>query len=257
MKHGDKDIGRKTRDKPGVSAGTRPGTQSPGYPWALIVVFFLLTGVFLFLRSPVFSVKNYVVTGASRVSYDEIVARSTQKSVNIFDWKLDKIQRTIEASPWIEAARCVRKLPDTLEIQVVERKSVAFAPIGSKMWLIDRQGRVLQEDDGVSEGLIALTGVKELVSPGQFLDPPQYGWALKIISDLGPVARERVIEVNVADGESKLILDDGCKVFMGQETSDSEDLVAVLESVLSELEQEGKIAEYIDLRFDKQAVKLR
>ena len=128
-------------------------------PWALVVIFFLLTGTFLFLRSPVFSVKNYIVTGAERVPYDEIVARSTQRSSNIFDLKLDKIQKAIETSPWIEEARCTRRFPNTLEITVIERKPVVFAPVGEKIWLIDKEGRVLQEDDGISEDLIALTGV--------------------------------------------------------------------------------------------------
>jgi cell division septal protein FtsQ len=257
MKRRDRKIRGETRDQSKVSDYARSSKQGPGDPWALVVIFFLLTGTFLFLRSPVFLVKNYMVTGAERVPYDEIVARSTQRSSNIFDLKLDKIQKTIETSPWIEEARCTRRFPNTLEITVIERKPVVFAPIGEKIWLIDKEGRVLQEDDGISEGLIALTGVSQLVAPGQFLDQAQYGWALTIITQLGPVAQRRVIEVNVEHGECMLILDDGCKVFIGEEQPGSETGLAVLESILAELEEEAKIAEYIDLRFDKQAVKLK
>jgi hypothetical protein len=66
-----------------------------------------------------------------------------------------------------------------------------------------------------------------------------------------------MIEVNVQSEECTIILDDGCRVFMGEERPDFETVLAVLESILCELESEEKIAEYIDLRFDKQAVKLR
>ena len=47
------------------------------------------------------------------------------------------------------------------------------------------------------------------------------------------------------------------QVFIGEEQPGSETGLAVLESILAELEEEAKIAEYIDLRFDKQAVKLK
>ncbi|HHY11022.1 MAG TPA: FtsQ-type POTRA domain-containing protein [Firmicutes bacterium] len=227
-----------------------------GSPWALVIVFFLLTGVFLFLRSPFFSVRNYVITGASRVSHAEIIARSSQRSTNIFDVDLDKAQKTIEASPWIKAARCTRKFPDTIVIDIDERRPIMFAPVGGKMWLIDEQGRVLQEDDGVFDDLIAFTGIQDVLAPGQFLKP-QYDWGLKIVARLGPVSQNRVIELNVEDRECILILDDGCKVFMGEDEPGSEARIELLESIVVELEEEGKLAEYIDLRFDKHAVKLK
>jgi len=204
-----------------------------------------------------FSVKNYAVTGTSRVTHDEVVARSVQWSDNIFSLDLTKIEKSLEACPWIEKASCTKKLPDTLQIHVVERVPVAFAPIDGVVWLVDKDGRILQEDDGVSEGLIALTGIQGPVTPGQFLKSGECGWALKVILGVGSVTRSKMIEVNVQSEECTIILDDGCRVFMGEERPDFETVLAVLESILCELESEEKIAEYIDLRFDKQAVKLR
>lgn len=242
---------RTARAKQAHTDGTRLSS-----PWFLVVVFFFLTSVFVFLRSPFFSVKNYVINGACRVSHAEIIARCTQKSDNIFDLDLDKMEKAIQSSPWIKQARCTRKFPDTLVIDILERKPAAFAPVGNKTWLIDEEGRVLQEDDGVFTDLIALTGVQGVLSPGQFLGP-QYEWALKVIRGLGPLARNKAIEVNVEDGECSLILDDGCVVFLGGYESNSEFKLELLESILKELEQRGQLAEYIDLRFDKHAVKLR
>lgn len=230
----------------------------PGVPWIFVMIFFLLAGLFLFLMwSPRFSVKNYVVTGTSVVTYEEVVARCVQWSDNIFSLDVKRVEKSLEASPWIEKATCKKKPPDTLEIHIVERIPVAFAPIDGSVWLIDREGRILQKDDGVFEGLVALTGIEGPFAPGQFLDPKKYGWALQIISGVGPLTKSKIIEVNVSMGECTVILDDGCKVFMGEEKTDYATTLALLESILNELEEEGKIAEYIDLRFDKQAVKLR
>lgn len=257
MKRGKKSTSRRrTANTPDASESDRVERASQGSPWVLVVVFFFLTGIFLFLRSPYFSVKHYVINGADRVSHEEIIARSTQRSDNIFDLDLDKIQKAIESSPWIKEVGCTVKIPNTLVIDVVERKPIAFAPIGGKMWLIDGQGRVLQEDDGVCENLIAFTGIEGIVAPGQFLDL-RYDWGLKVISELGSLAQEKVIEVNVQSAECMLIFNDGCKVFLGEEEPGSEAKVELLESLISELDEEGKIAEYIDLRFDKHAVKLK
>lgn len=232
--------------------------KGPDIPWAFVTVFFMLIGVFLFLWwSPMFCVKSYAITGISRVKRDEVLARCAQWSDNIFALDLEKIERSLEACPWIERATCSKKLPDTLQIHIVERVPIAFAPIDGVVWLIDKDGRVLEEDDGTSAELIALTGIQGPVAPGQFLSSPECGWALEVILGIGPVTRSKMIEVNVQSEECSIILDDGCKVFMGKEKADSETVLAVLESILCELESEDRIAEYIDLRFDKQAVKLR
>lgn len=247
---------RNTRRRATEPEETRIEGTSGSSPWALVIVFFFLASVFLFLRSPFFSVKNYVINGADRVSHDEIIARCSQKSSNIFDFDLDKAEKTILSSPWVKEVRCTRKLPDTIVIHIVERKPSAFAPVGSKIWLIDAEGRVLQEDDGVFSDLVAFTGIQGMLAPGQFLGP-EYEWGLKIISGLGPVSRDKVIELNVEGDECTLVLDDGCVVFMGEYETNAEFRLDLLESIIIELEEQGQLAEYIDLRFDKHAVKLR
>ena len=244
-----------TRRRTSESEERAEGTGA-GSPWSLVMVFFFLTSVFLFLRSPYFSVRNYIITGANRVPHDEIIARCSQKSSNIFDFDLDKAEKTIQSSPWIKQVRCARKLPNTIMIDIVERIPVAFAPVDGKIWLVDADGRVLQEDDGVLSDLIALTGIQGVLAPGQFLGP-EYEWGLKIIAGLGPVSRSKVIELNIEGEECTLILDDSCVVFMGEYESNAEFRIGLLESIIAELEEQGQLAEYIDLRFDKHAVKLR
>ena len=159
----------------------------PGVPWIFVMIFFLLAGLFLFLMwSPRFSVKNYVVTGTSVVTYEEVVARCVQWSDNIFslDVKgLRSLWRHLLGSKRLP----VRRSPlDTLEIHIVERIPVAFAPIDGSVWLIDREGRILQKDDGVFEGLVALTGIEGPVAPGQFLDPKNMVGLYRLFLALDP-----------------------------------------------------------------------
>ncbi len=224
--------------------------------WWLSIAFLILVGAFLFLRSAYFNVTQYLVTGSSVVSHEEIVARCSQSAANIFAFDLDKAARLIEASPWVERALVRRRLPGTLLISVQERVPVAFVPMDNGSWLVDGQGRVLEEDDGGWPGLVALTGLSGQASPGQFLEESRYGPSFRVLADLGPLSRDKLTEIHVQEGETTLILDDECKVFLGRETPEISQKAVLLESILMDLAQEGSIAEHVDLRFDKPAVKL-
>ncbi len=215
----------------------------------------MFAGAFLFLRSSYFDVREFVVLGNERVSYEEIVARAGQSASNVFAFDLDKAVSLIETSPWIESATAERKLPDAIVLTVTERVPIAFTPVGGDMWLVDKSGRVLGLDDGSWNGLVALTGPAQSVIPGEFLDGQSYGWGLRLYSALGAISLDKLTEISVQDDEIALILDDGCEVLMGKERNDLSSITSILESILSGLVEEGRIAERIDLRFDKPAVK--
>ncbi len=234
----------------------KPVREKKNSVFILVISFCLFTGAFLFLRSPYFSVKEFVVTGNSVIDTEEILARCGQTHPNIFAFNVDKANELIEGHPWIGKAACKRRLPDTILICVTERFPVAFAPIEGVMWLIDSEGRILGEDLGVGDGLIGLTGIEGQAIPGQFIQD-KYRWGLRVLSILGPLSRQKLIEINVQEGDCTLILDDGCVVLFGAESGDSEKKVALLDSILTDLESEGSMAERIDLRYDKQAIKLR
>lgn len=223
--------------------------------WVLVILFCLFTGFFLFLRSPYFSIKKFDVSGNNHVSTEEIVARCSQKSPNIFAFDVDKARSSVEASPWVQEAIITRKLPDTIIVKITERTPVAFLPVDGSTLLIDASGRVLGEDDGTFPGLVAFTGLQGPFSPGQYL-AESAGWGLKVLANLGQISRQKVTEISVPNGDCVLILDDGCRVFLGKE-GDAVQKCALLESILKELAGEGVQAEYIDLRFERQAVKTR
>lgn len=246
------DVSRLTRRK---ATKKQPGHKTFSI-WMLILCFFFLAGSFVFLRSPFFEVESFEIIGNQKVSSEEIISRIGQKGVNIFAFDLDKAQKAIEASPFIEEAVCKRKFPNKIIVTVKERTPIAFVPVNEKSFLIDGEGRVLGEDDGSFPSLIGFTGVSGTLTPGQFLDQSMYGWGLEVLSHLG-ASGIKATEVNVQDGDCTLILEDGCRVFLGKEEKDIMNLLGLLKSILSDLEKDGNTAEYIDLRFDKPSVKLR
>ncbi len=222
---------------------------------ALILCFCIFAGLFLFLHSPYFSIKEFEVSGNQRVETEEVLARCALTHPNIFAFDVDKAQKLVESHPWIKSASLKRKLPDKILVSVTERVPVAFAPMGDVMWLLDEEGRVLGQDCGDWPTLAGLSGIEGDLSPGAFIGD-EYMVGLRVLGGLGPLSKRRLAEINVQGGDCTLILDDGCVVLFGAGTVDRNKIL-LLDSILADLDADGLIAERIDLRYDKQAIKLR
>ncbi|KAB2849244.1 MAG: FtsQ-type POTRA domain-containing protein [Hyphomicrobiaceae bacterium] len=94
-----------------------------------------------------FSLDQVVLTG-HRFTSDAAIFDALGSETSPFALDLGEAKRRIERLPWIEHASLVRRLPDTLLIEVRERKPFAIWHRGDKRYLIDVGGRMLAETDG-------------------------------------------------------------------------------------------------------------
>lgn len=60
---------------------------------------------------------------------------------------LDAVRRRVEAIGWVKQATVWRQLPDTLHIEIVEREAFARWQIDGRVYLIDADGKMLEEGD--------------------------------------------------------------------------------------------------------------
>jgi muconolactone delta-isomerase len=100
------------------------------------------------LTSPYFSVKNVTVTGIGHLTLSVVKARLGLKSSdNLLAINLALFQTRIESHPWVQSASLSRDLPNTLLVEVVERRpSVAIIPLGGKAsYLADDNGVILSD----------------------------------------------------------------------------------------------------------------
>lgn len=133
----------------------------------------IIGGTIYFFLSPIFNIKNITVEGNKKISSDEIVSLSSLNiERNMFQYKMNEVQEKIKQNAYIQKVNIRRKLPDTIEIVISERKATYMIQIANAYAYIDNQGYVLEITDK-KETLPLLEGIttiQENIHPGNRLD---------------------------------------------------------------------------------------
>lgn len=93
-----------------------------------------------------FKLKAVRVQGASRLATGDILkAAAVYKDQPLLGMDLEALRQRVKSVGWVKEARVVRLLPDTLVLQVVERRQLAVWQHAGKSYVIDEHGRVIPE----------------------------------------------------------------------------------------------------------------
>jgi len=159
-------MGKKTRTT-GQSGrtGRRPAKRrrTPGILYAIlstaVVVAVIVASVTVF-----FEIKSVEVAGDTRYGAEDIKATSgITVGDNMFMInKFAAIRQMEEAYPYLDTVTIRRRLPDTIVISVEETEPVAAVAQADKLWLINDEGKLLEEVPAGSESARGLLVVKGL-----------------------------------------------------------------------------------------------
>jgi cell division protein FtsQ len=95
-----------------------------------------------------FKVGALHLQGASPAAHDEIVAAAAiHRDQPILTLDLDAIRKRVEAIGWVEEARVVRLLPDTVVVYVKEQAPAAVWQQNGVLHVVDAKGKVIPEAD--------------------------------------------------------------------------------------------------------------
>ena len=95
-----------------------------------------------------FKLKAVRVQGASKLATADILkAAGVYKDQPLLGLDLAALRERVQSVGWVKEARVVRLLPDTLVLQVVERRQLAVWQHAGKSHVIDEHGRVIPEAD--------------------------------------------------------------------------------------------------------------
>jgi len=108
-----------------------------------------------------FQVREVTVSGANRVTYEDVLERlRLQSGETLFSVNSTELVDRLKSHPWIKEATVNRSLFHTLTVTITERRPAAVLRTPSLNLLLDEEGRVLsvlgEEDDPVLPVLVGV-----------------------------------------------------------------------------------------------------
>jgi cell division protein FtsQ len=249
-------------------AKAKPGRRKSARTWfswrvvrislgAVAVMYGVYRGCALVLNATALQVSKVTVRGTERLSPGEVqqLAQGLY-GTNILSVDLARYQRAILGSPWVADAALRRVLPATIEITVSERKPFGISRLGSQLFLIDREGTVIDEygPQHAAFDLPIIDGLVHARRDGKpAIDRSRALLAARVVESLSSNAQlaHRLSQIDVSDAHNAAVLldDDPAWLYLGEERF-RERLQSYAE-VASALRERVLEIDYVDLRFEE------
>lgn len=208
----------------------------------------------LMLATDALTVTRITVSGNVRMSRGEVISLlEGLNGQNMVLVDLEDSRQKLLASPWVADAAVRRVLPGTVDVAIAERQPMGIARLRSSLYLVDRQGIIIDEygpnyadvDAPIIDGLAAVPG------DGPMVDPVRAALAVRLLTALEatPDLAKRVSQVDVSDlRDAAVILEgDPTLIRVGDEQF-AERLQAYLD-LAPALRERVPEMDYVDLRF--------
>ena len=221
-----------------------------------MLLFIVIGGGTYFLLSPFFNIKEITASGNEKITSEELVSLSgILLEENIFKIRKNGAEQTIKENAYIEQVAIKRKLPDKIEIQVVERKPSLMITFANAYVYINNQGYMLEVSPNALK-LPILTGFstpEEEIRAGNRLcseDLQKLEHVLQIIKSaesngLG----EKITKINIADKQNyilELTLEKK-KIYLGDDSNLSTKMLYIVSILEENKDIEGEIFVNTDL----------
>jgi len=177
---------------------------------------------------------------------------------NIFFVPLAERKKTLEKIPWVESASVMRFVPNRLKIEIHERTPVGFARVGSRIFLIDPVGTLMDLPAGKKKYSFPVILGMNSGEPSS-----TRGARMKIYNDLvtqldagGAHYSQDLSEVDLSDAEDVKVLanDPQGEVLVHLGSADYLERYKIYVSHVREWRQQFDKLESVDLRYDRQII---
>ena len=227
--------------------------------WTSLIII-IIGGVIYALLSPMFNIKTINVVGNSKISSDEIISLSKiELEKNMFQHSKKEIIKNIKENAYIEDVQVKRKIPDTIEVTITERKATFKFQIANAYAIINNQGYILEVSDKTDD-LPIIVGIEtpqENIQTGNRLcedDLKKLGDVLKIMESANSNDVANLItKIDITDHNNyKLILQKKNKtVHLGDTSNLSTKMLWIIEFNEIEGNTKGEIMLNMNLNDEK------
>lgn len=219
---------------------------------ALSVVTLVLTGILVVrLSARAFHTGNVIISGNYYLEEDEIMrGLGIKEGDGLTGISFKDLGKRLKKHPWIKEVSLRRQFPDTLMLRIKEAVPKALLSLNGRMFLIDDDGRILEE---IRDRSTPFLPVIKGVSPAR--DRKGLMEALKLVDALAEddiLSAMDSIEINLKPYGLAMVVDG--KIIKVGYGGYSVKLARWME-IEEELRRRGVAISYIDLRFKDVIVK--
>jgi cell division protein FtsQ len=206
----------------------------------------------------VLRVKHLDVRGTARLAAGEIQQLAhALVGANILTADLERQRVAIlRGTPWVADVAMRRVLPSTIEIHVSEREPFGLCRLGSRLYLIDREGTVIDEfgPQYADLDLPIVDGLVRAPRDGQpAIDQARAALAARVVDALreGGELSRRVSQIDVSDLHDAVVLldDDTALLHLGEDRF--RERLETYSEIADALRQRVSDIDYVDLRFEE------
>lgn len=129
------------------------------FRFIILIILISFTVLFSF-KSKYFEINNFKIKGNKKLTNSQIINSSMINiGENIFRINKKEAINNLKKKSYIKNVDISRKLPDTIEIDITERKAILFIQKLSSFLLIDEEGIILEQKDNNEEQLPVFIGL--------------------------------------------------------------------------------------------------
>ena len=226
-----------------------------------ILLFIAIGGTIYYLTTPAFNIANIEVHGNEKNSVETYISLSRINigSTNIFGITSGNIIKYIKENSYVENVTVKRKLPNTIELYITERKVSYQINYSNSYIYLDNQGYILEISEEKKDIPIikGLSSIKENIQIGQRLkeeDLIKLNVVFKIINYCKyNTIENKITSIDVTDGKNYILIfeEEQKKVYLGDASNISERLSMLKTILKNETGKKGEIFMNGDLKEDK------
>lgn len=191
--------------------------------WTILLLA-LAGSIMFFITTPLFNISDIQVIGSQKINSSVILNLSqVQIGENIYKYNKNQIRQNIKQNAYIDTVTIKRKLPNIIQISVVERTATYMLELESGYAYINNQGYIL-EISGQNIYLPIIKGFctdKESIVEGNRLcgeDLNRLEMVLKIMDcAINNELSELITEIDISDKLNYILIleTEGKKVYLG------------------------------------------
>jgi cell division protein FtsQ len=210
----------------------------------------------LLFNTGLLRVNRIHVHGNVRLSSGEVQTLVRDlKGSNILTANLAGYRRVLLRSPWVSEVALRRVLPSTIDVYVSERRPFGLCRLGNQLYLIDRDGTVIDEfgPQYAEFDLPIVDGLVRAPRKGKpTIDDGRAGLAARVVESIQGHREltRRISQIDVSDAHDAIVMldNDPALLHVGEDKF-RERLQSYLE-IADALRERIPDIDYVDLRFD-------